>query len=142
MPPDSTAKEPAAMSSSLHRRRAVCLVLAAAATLLPVTACSGGNGNPSSATSTAPTAPSPAARIAMKNFAFDPATVAVKAGQKVVVVNEDSVAHTVTATQGKEFDTGNIDGGKSGTFTAPSKSGSYPFVCTYHSNMKGTLIVR
>ncbi|MGW1892374.1 cupredoxin domain-containing protein [Streptomyces sp. NPDC002004] len=117
-------------------------MLAAAAALLPVTACSGGNGNSPSVTSTAPSAPSPAAQITMKNFAFDPATVTVKAGQKVAVVNEDSVTHTVTAKDGKAFDTGNINGGKSGTFTAPSKSGSYPFVCTYHANMKGTLIVR
>ncbi|WP_189190588.1 cupredoxin domain-containing protein [Streptomyces albiflavescens] len=130
------------MSSSLHRRRATCLVLAAAAALLPVTACSGGNGNASSVTSTASSAPSPAAQITMKNFAFDPATITVKPSQKVTVVNKDAVAHTVTATEGKAFDTGNIDGGKSGTFTAPSKSGSYRFVCTYHSNMKGTLIVR
>ncbi|MFJ9011640.1 cupredoxin domain-containing protein [Streptomyces canus] len=48
----------------------------------------------------------------------------------------------MTATEGKAFDTGNIDGGKTGTFTAPTKSGSYPFICTFHPNMKGTLIVR
>ncbi|MFE1310503.1 cupredoxin domain-containing protein [Streptomyces sp. NPDC058755] len=78
----------------------------------------------------------------MKNFAFSPAALTVKAGEKVTVVNEDSTAHTVTATQGGDFDTGSIAGGKSGTFTAPSKAGSYAFVCTFHPNMKGTLTVR
>ncbi|MFF4576608.1 cupredoxin domain-containing protein [Streptomyces sp. NPDC001410] len=78
----------------------------------------------------------------MKNFAFSPAALTVKAGEKVTVVNEDSTAHTVTATQGGDFDTGSIAGGKSGSFTAPSKAGSYAFVCTFHPNMKGTLTVR
>ncbi|MFF7642923.1 cupredoxin domain-containing protein [Streptomyces canus] len=137
------------MSPSSHRRRTASLLLAAAATLLLVPACSSGGGNSPSATSSpassspaSPSASTGAVRITMKNFAFSPSTLTVKAGQKITVVNEDSAAHTVTATEGSAFDTGSISGGKSGTFTAPSKAGSYAFVCTFHSNMKGTLTVR
>ncbi len=138
------------MSPLPHRRRTAPLVLAAAAALLLVPACANGdNESPSTPTSpaaTSPASPSPspdtAKRITTKNFAFSPATLTVRAGEKVTVVNEDSVAHTVTATEGKAFDTGSIEGGRSGTFTAPSAPGSYPFVCTFHPYMKGTLIVR
>jgi plastocyanin len=28
------------------------------------------------------------------------------------------------------------------TFTAPNKPGTYPFHCTYHSNMHGVLVVK
>jgi plastocyanin len=78
--------------------------------------------------------------IVIKNFAFS-GDLSVKSGAKVTVKNEDSVAHTVTANDKSLFDTGSIDGGGSGSFTAPSKPGSYPFGCTFHSNMHGTLTV-
>jgi plastocyanin len=65
----------------------------------------------------------------------------VKPGEQVTVTNKDTAAHTATG-KAKEFDTGNIAGGASGKFTAPKKAGSYPFVCTYHPNMTGTLIVK
>jgi plastocyanin len=66
----------------------------------------------------------------------------VKAGAKVSVVNEDSAAHTLTDKKTHKFDTGNIDGnGGTGTFTAPTTPGSYPFGCTYHPQMAGTLVV-
>lgn len=137
------------MSPSARRRRTVPLVLAAIAALSFATACSdsGGGSKPSTSSPAAPstvsvtesTAP---AQITMKNFAFSPATLTVKAGEKVTVVNEDSAAHTLTASEGGAFDTGSIAGGKSGTFTAPSKAGTYAFICTFHPNMKGTLTVR
>ncbi|MGW0770017.1 cupredoxin domain-containing protein [Streptomyces sp. NPDC002676] len=133
------------MSSAHHCRRAAALMVATAAALSLATAYSSASENSFSPTSSSQAAPSPAAgaaQITMKNFAFSPAALTVQAGQKVTVVNDDSDAHTVTATQGKAFDTGRIAGGKSGSFTAPSKKGTYSFICTYHPNMKGTLTVR
>ncbi|MFF2811339.1 cupredoxin domain-containing protein [Streptomyces sp. NPDC058000] len=117
---------------------AVVLCLAAA-----LTGCghSGGGGAPSaspSATSAGPTAP----RIAIKDFVFRPAALTVRPGAKVTVVNEDDVAHTVTATGAKPFDTGTVAPGRSATFTAPAKAGDYPYICAIHPNMKGTLTVR
>ncbi|MFF4905818.1 cupredoxin domain-containing protein [Streptomyces sp. NPDC001260] len=123
-------------------------MLAAIAALSFTTACSdSGGGSTSTNSSRASSTPASAAtdadaaRITMKNFAFSPVTLTVKAGEKVTVVNDDSAAHTVTASQGGAFDTGSIAGGKSGNFTAPSKAGSYAFTCTFHPNMKGTLTV-
>jgi plastocyanin len=66
----------------------------------------------------------------------------VRPGQKVTVTNKDSVAHTVTDKNTHAFDTGNIAAnGGTATFTAPAKPGSYPFGCSYHPNMHGTLVV-
>ena len=78
----------------------------------------------------------------MENFTFSPADPEVRPGEKVSVMNKDSAAHTVTATDGDAFDTGNIAGGEPGTFTAPAETGEYAFVCTLHPDMQGTLIVR
>ncbi|MEU5112914.1 MULTISPECIES: cupredoxin domain-containing protein [Streptomyces] len=138
------------MSPSHRRRRSVPLALGAVAALLLATACSNGDSEPSpaspSATSSSAPASSPesagALRITMENFAFSPANPEVGPGEKITVVNKDSDAHTVTATDGDAFDTGNIAGGESGTFTAPSEAGRYAFDCTLHPNMTGTLIVR
>jgi plastocyanin len=66
----------------------------------------------------------------------------VKPGQKVTVTNRDSTAHTLTDKKNHKFDTGNIDPGATGTFTAPTAPGSYPFGCKYHPNMNGTLVVQ
>jgi plastocyanin len=57
------------------------------------------------------------------------------------VRNNDTAPHTVTA-KDKSFDTGTIDPGKTATFTAPTKPGTYDYICTIHPYMKGTLIVR
>jgi plastocyanin len=100
-------------------------------------------------TTTSATAPSSAAGpsapaaggIVISGFAYSGA-LTVKPGEKVTVTNKDSVAHTLTDVGGK-FDTGNIDGsGATGTFTAPTAPGSYQLKCTYHPQMKGTLVVK
>lgn len=115
--------------------------------------CSGGGGtaptkSPAPATSRSATAPgtgpaSPAAaRITIKNYTFKPAKLTVRPGAQITVVNQDSVAHTVTATGPKAFDTGDIGPGKTVTFTAPTKAGNYPYTCTIHPYMKASLSVR
>ena len=96
----------------------------------------------SSSPSSSPSAPTTAAaaQIVIDNFAFSPATLTVHPGQSVTVVNHDSVTHTLTASSGA-FDTGAINPGKSGTFTAPATAGTYPYICGIHAEMHGTLTV-
>jgi plastocyanin len=79
--------------------------------------------------------------VVIKNFAFGPATMVVAPGTKITVVNQDKAPHTVTAVN-KSFDTGTIAGGQRGVLTAPSTPGTYPYVCTIHPSMTGTLIVK
>lgn len=77
--------------------------------------------------------------VTIKDFAYSGPS-SVPAGSKVTVMNEDSVAHTLTADSTGGFDV-TIAPGKSATFTAPAKAGSYAYHCTYHANMHGTLKV-
>ena len=77
--------------------------------------------------------------ISIAHFRFGvPASVAP--GAQITIKNGDSQAHTVTSTTG-EFDV-KVDPDRTATFTAPSKPGSYPFVCSFHGNMTGTLVVK
>jgi plastocyanin len=119
-------------------------VLGAVSLLLALTGCSdSGSGGSGSTATASPSAPAAGGgdTIDIKNFAFNPASLTVKAGAVVTVTNSDSTTHTVTATGAKAFDTGDIAPGRTATFTAPSKAGSYPFICTIHPFMKGTLTV-
>ena len=86
--------------------------------------------------------PSPAATalITIKSFIFTvPASVAP--GSKVTVKNLDGENHTLTSTAPGAFGV-QADAGGSATFTAPTKPGSYAFMCTFHSTMTGKLVVR
>ena len=88
----------------------------------------------------ADTAGSSAAQVVhTKDFAFSPATVNVKTGDTVQFVNDDEVAHTVTASD-KSFDSGNMDQHATWSHTF-AKAGTYAYICTYHPYMKGTIVV-
>ena len=73
-------------------------------------------------------------------YAPDTITVVIGVNNTVVWTNDDSMPHTVTATN-KLFDSGNMNQGStfSFTFTTP---GTYTYGCSYHSWMKGTVIVK
>ncbi len=72
---------------------------------------------------------------------YSPQTITVYLGinSTVTWVNNDSVPHTVTATDGS-FSSGNLNAGQSWsyTFTTP---GTYTYYCAYHSWMTGTIVV-
>lgn len=97
-----------------------------------------GYGYGSGSSATAGTA---AAAITIKDFGYgDPLTVAP--GATVTITNMDTAAHTVTADQGAAFDAEVKGGGGTATFTAPMTPGPYPYHCTFHPGMHGTLIVK
>ena len=85
-------------------------------------------------------------KISIKNFQFYPPTFSVAPGATIIVTNHDSLAHTLTVLPGSnplgKFDSGNIAPGRSVTFTAPVKPGSYAFYCAIHNYMIGTLVVK
>ena len=77
--------------------------------------------------------------VAIKNFAFSPASVTVTAGSTVVWTNDDSIQHDIT------FDGGGIASSAlnhndtfSHTFPA---AGTYHYICSIHPFMHGTVIV-
>lgn len=131
----------------MSRIRIAAPALAAAALVATLAAC-GSSSSSSAAPSSSAAAPvssaaaaTTASGITIKNFGFS-GQLTVKAGEKITVTNQDSVAHTLTDKKTHLFDTGSISGnGGTGTFTAPTKPGSYAFGCTFHPDMAGTLIV-
>ena len=82
-----------------------------------------------------------AATITIKDFGYG-APITVPPGAVVTVTNTDSAAHTVTADKGSAFDAKVAGKGGTATFTAPSAPGTYPYHCTYHPDMHGTLTVK
>jgi len=78
--------------------------------------------------------------VTIQNFAFSPATINVKAGTKVTWTNQDSTTHHVVSDTGA-FDSGNLAQGQSYSFTF-NKTGSYPYHCSIHPSMTGTIVVQ
>jgi plastocyanin len=111
-----------------------------------VTACGGSSSSVESTAAVAETssAPNPAAvagpAITIASMAFG-GPLTVGPGTQVNIVNDDSVEHSVTSDTAGAFDQ-DVEGNEKATMTAPSKPGEYPFHCSYHPNMKSTLIVK
>ena len=106
-------------------------------------------------TASVPSGPSvalaiPAGASTQGNPAYSPATLSIKKGDIVTVTNKDTAPHTVTSgssatdpKNGKLFDSGLIMPGKSAKVnTASLAPGTYPFHCTVHTYMTGTLTVK
>jgi plastocyanin len=121
------------------RGGAVVLVLGAA--LLLAACSSGGGSGSSSATTSSGSGATSTKSITISNFMFSPMHAAVAPGSTVSVTNKDSVTHTLTATGG-QFNTGDIGAGQTKTFTAPTKAGTYSYICNIHQYMMGTIVVR
>ena len=86
-------------------------------------------------------APIPATHaVLIKGFKFQPDALTVNVGDTIEWTNGDTVPHTATAAD-KSFDSGSIAPGGKWTFVA-KKTGTFPYICTFHPNMKATLIVK
>src|SRR5918996_6365905 len=70
---------------------------------------------------------------------FSPNPVEVKVGETVTWINDDSRRHTVTSKDGV-FDSGMMGKGQSFSFTF-DKAGEYPYFCSPHPGMVGTVVV-
>jgi plastocyanin len=77
---------------------------------------------------------------------YVPAETAVKAGESVTWKNDDTAIHTATsgkdATPDGRFDTSLVSPGQgSKPITMPNEPGQYPYFCTLHPWMEGTITV-
>lgn len=90
--------------------------------------------------SPATTAAGNGAQVIMTNRAYDPKEITVKAGDTVTWVNQDAPKHDVVADNG-EFKSGLFDKGQSFSFTF-ANAGTYPYHCSIHPGMTGTVIVQ
>lgn len=120
--------------------QSACALLLGAA----LTACSaappppagGGGGQPSPNQGTTAT-------VVVRDFAFSPATVEIPAGGTVVWRFEGPSAHTSTSdpSSAVSWDSGLLSAGQ--TYSRRfGTSGSFPYHCTPHPFMRGTVMVR
>jgi len=79
-----------------------------------------------------------AANAGIMSYSPNPATARV--GQTVAWLNTAGQAHTATQDGGR-FDTGNLSNGTVSTPLAMNLAGSFPYHCTLHPSMVGTLII-
>ena len=86
----------------------------------------------------APACAQQAHTIAIENLRFEPQTLTVRRGDRVVWANKDLVPHTATAA--KSFDSHAIAANASWTYTARTP-GRYEYMCTFHPAMKATLVI-
>lgn len=109
----------------------VCLVL-----LLSLSSC-----NPNSRVTTSPQDRSQPADFTVKirNFKFEPENLAIAVGKTVQFINVDEEPHTATSTDGT-FNSKALDTDQTWNYTA-TKAGTYPYLCSVHPFMKGTLTV-
>jgi plastocyanin len=77
--------------------------------------------------------------VAMDGTAFRPSSQTIKLGDTIVWKNNDPFPHTATS-RSQAFDSKPVMPGKSFTFT-PRMRGDFPYVCTLHPTMKGTVHV-
>ena len=81
------------------------------------------------------------AKVSMEGIKFNPASVTVKAGDKVTWTNKDSVGHDVTGDNFKSGDSGGLQNGDTFSQTF-DKKGTFDYVCTVHPGMKGSVTVK
>jgi plastocyanin len=80
------------------------------------------------------------AKIAVKDFAFNPTPLTVKAGATVTWTNMDDEPHTVVSDTGT-FKSGGMDTNESFSYKF-DKPGTYHFTCSIHPRMVGTVVVQ
>jgi plastocyanin len=116
------------------------LLLIFIAGLVLFTGCTYGNqstGNTQAQTGPAQTVPN---TVTIKDFAFTPSTMTVKAGTTVAWTNLDSAPHTIVSDSGGEISSETLSNGQSYTHTFNTQ-GTFKYHCGIHSSMKGTIIV-
>lgn len=80
--------------------------------------------------------------VAMKGYAFSPATLSVPAGTTVTWTNYDTAPHDVKTTSGPvSIHSPMLDKGETWSFTFGT-AGSYGYYCTVHPDMTAGIMVR
>ena len=122
------------------RNLAIAFILAAIISLISCGSYSG-TSIPAAPVQTQPAAPAAGGtvfKVAIKSFAFSPATITIKKGDAVSWTNEDSSAHTAT---GPGFDSGTLGPGKSYSYTF-NDAGSKDYICSLHPSMRAMVVVQ
>ena len=82
----------------------------------------------------------PQARVEIKDFAYQPATLTVRTGTTVTWINHDDELHTVTASAGR-FASPGLEHDET-FFRRFAEAGTYTYFCALHPRMTATIIVQ
>jgi plastocyanin len=80
-----------------------------------------------------------AVEVKIDNFSFGPGSVKVAVGTTVTWTNRDDIPHTVVSTDGV-FKSKVLDTDEKFSYTF-SKAGTFPYFCSIHPKMTGTVVV-
>ena len=80
-----------------------------------------------------------ASEITIDNFTFGPTEVKVPVGTTVTWINHDDIPHTVVHAD-KTFKSKVLDTDDRFSFTF-TKAGTFPYFCSIHPKMTGTVVV-
>ena len=79
-------------------------------------------------------------KIEIKDFAFNPQKITVKAGEKITWINRDEEPHTVVSVEKQFKKSPALDTDQEFTVTAGAP-GTYNYFCSVHPKMTGTIVV-
>ena len=79
--------------------------------------------------------------VGMEQIEFVPKQVDVKVGQTVRWTNGESIVHNVSAEEGADFRSENLQEGETFEYK-PTEAGTIEYVCTIHPGQNGTLTVK
>ena len=102
--------------------------------------CGGSSTTATTAGATVTSATGNGVQVIMTNRSYQPQSLTVKVGTTVTWVNQDAPQHDVVADNG-EFKSTLFDKGGSFSFTF-TKAGTYPYHCSIHPGMVGTVVVQ
>lgn len=103
--------------------------------------------NPTTTTITSAAAQGREVKVIMQNRIYEPKSITVTVGTKVTWINQDAYGHNIVsgtrgaADAGSLFKSDNINQGDSFSYTF-TKAGTYPYFCSVHPGMDGTIIVK
>ena len=82
-----------------------------------------------------------AVKVTINSLKYSSDTIQITKGETVEWVNDDLTPHTVTSDSGGELNSGSIDVGATwrNTFNQP---GTFAYFCTFHRDMRGSVIVK
>ncbi len=82
--------------------------------------------------------------VTMKSLGYDPRKLEIHVGDSVVWTNESRTTHTAASDdEGKTFDTGEVEPGKSSKPVKFEKEGEFKYHCKVHGKtMSGTIVVK
>jgi len=84
--------------------------------------------------------PASVAEVKVDNFSFGPASLTIAAGTTVTWTNRDDIPHTIVSTD-KVFKSKVLDTDEKFSFTF-SQAGTYPYFCSIHPKMTGSVVVQ